>query len=215
MTNLDDLQAISFDLDGTLATAELDDAVWFDEIPARYAARRGLALADSRELVFADYRALRGHPRWTDMGFWFERLELGDWREAAWGLRHLARLYPDALPTLRALRGRYHLVLITQAERKFLDLKLAVEGLGGYFDAVYATPNDFGSLTKDAAIYGRVLAALGLAGGQALHVGDHPQQDVEAPRQAGWRALLLDRAGSRQGPDVIRDLRELVARLAA
>ncbi len=207
------LEAISFDLDGTLATVDLDEAIWFSEIPARYAARHGLPLALAKERVFSEYRALRGHPRWTDMALWFERFDLGDWREAALGLQHLARLYPDALPTLRALRPRYRLFLITQAERKFLDLKLAAEGLGGHFEAVYATPNDLGSLTKDAAIYARILAELGLEAGRVLHVGDHPRHDYESPRQAGLRALLLDRSGAQQGPDVIHGLGELLGRL--
>ena len=206
------IEVISFDLDGTLVDDAFDRAIWFQEIPARYAAKHGLALEEAKARVVAEYQALEGHPRWTDMGFWFDRFGLGDWREAAASRAHLIRLYPETLDVLGHLQARYTLILITQAEHKFYRLKLRVSGLGAYFQRIFAMPEHFRQLAKDAQAYEGVLARMGLAAGEMLHVGDHPVQDYEVPRSVGIAALLLDRQGRRRGAHVIHDLGELLSR---
>lgn len=209
------IKVVSLDLDGTLVEETFDNAIWFEEIPQRYAAKHALPLPQATERVLAEYRALRGHPRWTDMAFWFERFALGDWRDAVAARQHLIRLYPEVAEVLRALLPRYRLVIITQAEHKFHELKLRTLRLGeqplrAAFEAVFATPDHFGKLAKDEEVYREVLRRLGIAPHEMLHVGDHSEYDVAVPRALGIHALHLDRRGMCQGPDVIRDLRALL-----
>ncbi len=207
------VRVVSFDLDGTLVEEAFDWAIWFEEIPQRYAAKYALSLEEARRRVLAEYRALEGHPRWTDIGFWFERFELGDWQEATAARVHLIRPFPETREVLQALFPRYRLVIITQAESKFHTLKLSASGLASYFEAVFATPDHFGKLAKDEAVYTEVLCRLGVAPAAMIHVGDHPEYDYALPRRAGIAALLLDRRREQQGPDVIHSLCELLPRL--
>jgi putative hydrolase of the HAD superfamily len=207
------LQVVSFDLDGTLVSDAFDEAIWYEEIPTRYAARHGLSFAEAYERVVAEYRALRGHPQWTDMGFWFARFALGDWREAAEVRRSLIQLYPETLEVLDALAPRYRLAIITQSENKFYRLKLEVTGLGRYLERLFATPEHFQKSVKDEQVYREVMAQLAVAPEEMLHVGDHRHYDYELPRSLGINALHLDRRGERQGAEVIHDLRELLAQL--
>lgn len=207
------IQVISFDLDGTLAEDGFDRALWFQEIPRRYAALHGLSFEAARELVVAEYRALKGHPRWTDMGFWFERFGLGDWRQAVERLRHLIRAYPETLPVLSALQQEYRLIIVTQAQRKFHELKMQALGLDAYIDALYATPDHFGQLAKDAHIYRAIAREQGVLPGQVLHVGDHRLYDYNVPRCVGLRALWLDRGGAARIDGTVRDLWGVVAYL--
>jgi len=215
MTLARQIKVVSFDLDGTLVEDAFDDAIWFEEIPQRYAAKHALPLPQATERVLAEYRALRGHPRWTDMAFWFDRFALGDWRDAVAARQHLIRLYPETAEVLQALAPRYRLVIITQAERKFREIKLRTlrlgeRALGAAFEAVFATPDHFGRLAKDEEVYREVLRRLGVAPHEMLHIGDHSEYDVAVPRALGIHALHLDRRGTRRGPDVIHDLRALL-----
>lgn len=209
---MEQIQVVSFDLDGTLVEEAFDQAIWFEEIPQRYAARYALPLEEARERVLAEYRALQGHPRWTDMAFWFERFDLGDWQQAAVARMALIRPFPETIEVLQSLSARYRLVVITQAEQKFHTLKLGVSKLTSYFAAVFATPDHFGKLAKDETVYLAVLRQLGIAPAAMLHVGDHPEYDYALPRRVGIAALLLDRRREREGPDVIHSLRELLPR---
>jgi 5'-nucleotidase len=204
---------ISFDLDGTLVSDAFDEAIWYEEIPARYATRHSLSFAEAHERVVAEYRALRGHPRWTDMGFWFERFDLGDWREAAQARRSLIQLYPETLDVLEALAPRYRLAIITQSEGKFYRLKLEATGLGRYFERLFATPEHFQKSVKDEQVYREVMAQLGVEPEELLHVGDHRRYDYELPRSLGINALHLDRRGEQQSAEVIHSLRELMVKL--
>lgn len=206
-----DIQVVSFDLDGTLVDDAFDQAIWFVEIPRRFAALHGLDFEEARSRVVADYAALRGHPRWTDMGFWFQRFGIGDWRPAAEALTHLIRLYPETLAVLQALKPRYRLIVVTQSEPKFYRVKLRTSDLGSYFEAVYSTPERFTKLAKDAEVYRHILSELGITPDQMLHVGDDRLYDAEIPSQMGISSLLLDRMDQYRGPlHAIRDLSEVL-----
>jgi FMN phosphatase YigB (HAD superfamily) len=211
---LDNIAVVSFDLDGTLVDDAFDQEIWFQEIPRRYADKHGLGLDQARERVVADYRSLRGIPRWTDLAFWFERFDLGDWEPAARSLTRLIRAYPETVEVLEALALRYRLIIVTQAEPKFYGLKFEVTGLRRFFERIYSTPERFSRLAKDADVYAAILSELGVEGEWVLHVGDHPRHDFETPRSLGIRTLLLDRSGEESGDHVIRDLRELLPLLS-
>ena len=69
----------------------------------------------------------------------------------------------------------------------------------------------------DARIFTRTLEALGVSAGQALHVGDNPDDDVVGARGCGMRAAhyaLAGRACSPHADVVVAALDELPARLA-
>jgi putative hydrolase of the HAD superfamily len=66
---------------------------------------------------------------------------------------------------------------------------------------------EHGVAKPDAAIFRIALDELGVDPVDAVHVGDHPVNDIEGSRRAGIRAILLDRAGAAPlGPDVAHDL---------
>ena len=75
---------ISFDLDGTLASLDFDEAIWLEEIPKLYAEKNKLDLKTAKDQVYADYfRAwfIDKVPDWTDIGYWFKRFGLNDWEQ--------------------------------------------------------------------------------------------------------------------------------------
>ncbi len=102
--------------------------------------------------------------------------------------------YPDARPTLEALKGRFGLGLVSDAQRAFLEPELETAELGEFF-LVRVISSDFGYHKPDPRTCLTALEKLGVAAEDALYVGDTPERDVAGAHAAGIRAVLLDRSG--------------------
>ena len=139
---------------------------------------------------------------------------------------HPPAVDPEAAAVLAAVRGMgYRLGLICNTgstpgvtQRVFL----AEQGLAQYFATL--TFSDEERLSKPAArIFHATLERLGATAGEAVHIGDHPRNDVTGAKRAGLRAVWLRREGEEKRPEVAADaeiacLGELpgaLARLAA
>ncbi|MFQ2091222.1 HAD-IA family hydrolase [Aeromonas taiwanensis] len=90
---------------------------------------------------------------------------------------------------LARLAARYPLAVITNG-----NLDLVQAGLADYFTLVCKA--GAGARMKPAPdMFMQVQAALGLAPGRILHVGDHPETDVLGARLHGFRAAWLNERG--------------------
>ncbi len=101
-----------------------------------------------------------------------------------------APLYPDARPAVEGLRDRYALAVLSDADTGFLADCLAHNRLA--FDAVVSS-EDVGAYKPHVAMFREVCARLGVAPGQAVYVGDSPWADIAGARNAGLRAVWLNR----------------------
>jgi 2-haloalkanoic acid dehalogenase type II len=121
--------------------------------------------------------------------------------------------YPDVAPVLAALRERCTLGSLTNG-----NADVWRSPLGVHFDFALSAA-EVGASKPDPAMFRAAQARAGARPGQALHVGDDPELDVEAARQAGMRAVWMNRAGlpwpdTLPPPEVeVRDFHELAARL--
>jgi putative hydrolase of the HAD superfamily len=102
--------------------------------------------------------------------------------------------YPDAEPALRGLRERGMRLLAVSNWDCSLSAVLERCGLGELLDGV-VTSAEVGASKPDPAIFRAALERAGSEPGQALHVGDTPEEDLAGARAAGIRALLIDRSG--------------------
>jgi HAD superfamily hydrolase (TIGR01549 family) len=104
------------------------------------------------------------------------------------------RAYADAAPSLAELRATgLRLVCVSNWD---ISLPSVLDrcGLAGALDAV-VTSAAIGARKPDPRIFEAALDVAGCAAGDALHVGDTPEEDLEGARAAGIRALLIDRHG--------------------
>jgi putative hydrolase of the HAD superfamily len=104
------------------------------------------------------------------------------------------RAFPDALPALDSLRGRGLTRVCVSNWDCALPQVLECTGLGGLLDGV-VTSASAGVRKPDPAIFAPALELAGCDPEEALHVGDTPEEDVDAARAAGIRVLLVDRDG--------------------
>jgi putative hydrolase of the HAD superfamily len=115
--------------------------------------------------------------------------------------RARASVFPDAEPVLRALRARVprlRLGLLTNGAPDLQREKLALSGLGPWFDAVVVSGEE-GVGKPDAAIFRRALDRLGVPPEAAAMVGDRLDRDVLGARRAGIFAVWLNRGGTPSG----------------
>ena len=102
------------------------------------------------------------------------------------------RLVPDAVPTLRALRGRGLAVgVITNGYSRNQNQKIDFTGLRPELDIVLVS-GDEGIHKPDPRLFRLAAARLGLPCESCLYVGDHPVNDIAGARSAGMRAAWLD-----------------------
>ncbi len=152
----------------------------------------------------------------------FRRLKLpGDAWAAALHLKEklaTATAFPEAFPAIDALRPRYRLALLSNADDDFLLACLERNRLA--FDTV-VTSEQAGAIKPDPAIFRHLARRLDLPPEHILYVGDNPVPDVLGARQAGLPVAWVNRLGARRPrrvppPDLkVRSLAELVSLLGA
>ena len=101
----------------------------------------------------------------------------------------------DALAALRAARAHGAVALVSNGGAQEQRRKVEALGLHEWCDAIVIS-GEAGVRKPDAAIFARALAALDVAPGEALHVGDNLDADVRGAREAGLVAVWLNRAGA-------------------
>jgi putative hydrolase of the HAD superfamily len=102
-----------------------------------------------------------------------------------------ARLRPDCLDTLRALRARgLRTQIVSNIDDEQLDGLVERLGLDAVIDT-WTSSESARSCKPDARIYQVALAAAGCAAAEVLFVGDTVDHDIAGPREQGMRTALL------------------------
>ena len=121
--------------------------------------------------------------------------------------------YPDVLPALRELRDRGVTLVIASNWDCSLPEWLRPAGILELVDGV-VTSAEVGAAKPEPRVFQRALAVAGVEPGEALHVGDKVDNDIEGAAAAGVRGVLLQREGEPPpGVEAIRSLEELPALL--
>ena len=121
--------------------------------------------------------------------------------------------YPDVLPALEELRERGVALVVASNWDCSLPDWLAPTGILELLDGV-VTSAEVGEAKPSPRVFERALAVARVSPGEAMHVGDKVDNDVQGAAAAGVRAVLLQREGDPPaGVEAIRSLSELPALL--
>lgn len=128
--------------------------------------------------------------------------------------RHQLEVFPEVLPTLEALANHFALGVVTNGNADVRRL-----GLADYFKFALCA-EDIGIAKPDARLFQEALQRGGATPDTAVHIGDHPGDDIAGAQQAGLRAIWFNPAGkaweAERAPDAeIRSLTELPRLLAS
>ena len=113
--------------------------------------------------------------------------------------RHQVEIFPEVHPTLEILAKTFTLGVITNGNADVRRL-----GLADYF-AFALCAEDLGIGKPDPAPFLEALKRGGVAPEAAVHIGDHPGDDIAGAQQAGLRAIWYNPAGNPWEADRLPD----------
>jgi putative hydrolase of the HAD superfamily len=219
MPRLESVEAVTFDVGGTL----IEPSPSVGHVYAELAAEFGLRNLDPGRLnrqFAAAWKARRqfdySRAAWSEIvtqtfaglspvppnAACFDAIYEGFGRAARW------RIYPDVLPALERMQAMgLKLGVISNWDERLRPL-LAELKLTRWFRAVVIS-HEVGEAKPEPQIFRRATEWLKVNGDRTLHVGDSWSEDVVGARDAGWRAVLLDRSAVEAGPGAVRSLADL------
>ncbi len=109
--------------------------------------------------------------------------------------RHQVEIFPEAQPTLEILARTYTLGVITNGNADVRRL-----GLADYF-AFALCAEDLGIGKPDPAPFREALKRGNADASAAVHIGDHPADDIAGAQQAGMRAIWYNPGGKPWGAE--------------
>lgn len=126
--------------------------------------------------------------------------------------RHQVELFAEVHPTLETLANRFQLGVITNGNADVRRL-----GLADYFQFALCA-EELGVGKPDPKPFQEALRRAGVAAPHAVHVGDHPSDDIAGAQAAGLRAIWFNPQGNvwegdKRADGEIRSLAELPALL--
>lgn len=174
-------------------------ALWREIMEAEYARFTageltfpGQQLARTRRFLAAVGREPGDGASDAEARAWFAGYEAH--RNAAW------TAFDDAEPTLKALAATHRLGVVSNSAAEHQRRKLVAIGLIGYFVEPIVCSDQHGAPKPAASIFHAGCATLGLPPGEVAYVGDVYLTDAIGARDAGLRAVWLNRSGGAARP---------------
>ena len=234
------VKAVLFDLFDTLLLLEKDEA-YYDPSLRRlheFLVQNGISVSfedskqvyfDVRDRLYAEGEKSLEEPHFNvrvsltlkRLGYDFEdshAVVVGATMAFAEEFMRYVRLDGDAIDVLRKLRGKYKLGIVCNFAIPECVWKLLEEfGLKEFFDVVVIS-GEVNRRKPSSEIFEKALKALGVDASRAVFVGDTPGLDVKGAKNAGIRAVLIERRPIERTVDVepdkvIQSLRELLVAL--
>ena len=155
MIDWQQIDTVLLDMDGTLLDLHFDNHFWLQHLPKVYAAREGISEAAATEQLHGRFHVGQGTLDWYSLDHWSEQLGM-DIPALKRELQHMIRLRPFALEFLAWLReSQRDVVMVTNAHRKTLDIKMGQVDITGWFDRVVVS-HDLLAPKEDVSFWHRL-----------------------------------------------------------
>jgi putative hydrolase of the HAD superfamily len=142
MINWQNIDTILLDMDGTLLDLYFDNYFWLEYLPKRYADIHDKNEDDSRKQLNTRFDRERGSLNWYCLDYWSEQLQL-DIPSLKREIQHMIAIRPHVVEFLQQLKAAdKHIMLVTNAHRNSLNIKLHHTGIADLFDEIIVS-HDF------------------------------------------------------------------------
>lgn len=203
------IDVVLLDMDGTLLDLHFDNFFWRDYLPAACAVAWGMDRIEAERRLFAQFRAVQGTLDWYCLDYWQRELGL-DVVALKREIQHLIAVRPgvwDFLQVLRDLGKRR--VLVTNAHRGSLALKMELTGMAPWLDRLIST-HDLGYPKEEQRFWQELSAREPFDPARTLFVDD-TLKILDAARLFGvrhlWSILLPDSRGEPHPPSAYPQIR--------
>lgn len=199
------IRAVLFDLDRTLMDRDSAFTAFASAQYARFHNR--LEGVEEQTYVEAFIRLDDRGMRWKDEVYRMlvEELELSSiaWEELFQDFTHRVAdhytAFPGAKEALEGLSHGYLLGLITNGRTFFQQRTINTIGIAHLFQTILISEKE-GLRKPDSAIFRRALDQLGIHPHEAVYVGDHPRNDMQAALDVGMLAVWKANADFADAP---------------
>lgn len=124
----------------------------------------------------------------------------------------LAKVYPETVDALKALKDKgLKLYLISNSQSNTIEPLIEKFGMKDLFDGLFVSYNE-GCLKTDG-LFEAALEKTGLEKDEVVSVGDSIETDIRGAEKAGIKAILVDRRGTREFPNKIALITDLVEKI--
>lgn len=130
-----DIECLLIDMDGVILDNAYDNDFWQNQIPEVIADSKGIAFDDAKRLAIQIFNYKKNTKDWYDVDYWSNMLSI-DIEAQKRSEKSFSKisLYDGVIDTLSALKNKTKMILITNAHRKTLNIKLEKYNLTPYFD---------------------------------------------------------------------------------
>ena len=130
-----DIECLLIDMDGVILDNTYDNDFWQNQIPEVIADSKGIAFDDAKRLAIQIFNYKKNTKDWYDVDYWSNMLNI-DIEAQKRSEKSISRisLYDGVIDTLSVLKNKTKMILITNAHRKTLNIKLEKYNLTPYFD---------------------------------------------------------------------------------
>lgn len=136
MINWDNIDTVLLDMDGTLLDLHFDNFFWMQHVPRAYARKHAITENEASDTLLSRISQNQGTLDWYSLDYWTEQLDM-DIPALKQELQHMIQLRPFALDFLKELRnGPRDVVMVTNAHRKTLDIKMSQVDITGWFHRI-------------------------------------------------------------------------------
>jgi len=182
------IDTVLLDMDGTLLDLRFDNHFWLHHLPRRYAEIHGHDADEARARLIARFEAEKGTLNWYCLEYWARELQV-DIVALKHEVDHLIAERPFVREFLTGLKARgMRVILITNAHRDSLNLKMARADLTPWFDRTLSA-HDFGHPKETQAFWHALHALEGFNPARTLFIDDTPSV-LEAAHHYGIAHLL-------------------------
>lgn len=182
------IDTVLLDMDGTLLDLHYDNYFWSQHVPRRFAEIHARDEQESRVQLQAQFAEARGTLSWYCVDYWSQQLQL-DIPALKQEIEHMISVRPHVEEFLgRLQRSDKRVLLVTNAHRSALDIKLAKTGIGHWFDEIVVS-HDLLAAKEQPAFWQRLQVLHPFQAERTLLIDD-TEPVLEAARQYGIAHLL-------------------------
>ena len=182
------IDTVLLDMDGTLLDLHFDNHFWMEHLPRAYAEKQQITLEASFTQLSDRFHSGRGTLEWYCLDHWSEQLGM-DIPAMKRELQHMIRLRPFALEFLKKLhRSHRDVVMVTNAHRKTLEIKMDNVDITGWFDRVVVS-HDLQAPKEEQAFWHKLQALHPFDPSRTLLIDD-TESVLESARRYGIEHLL-------------------------
>ncbi len=137
------IDTILLDMDGTLLDLNFDNHFWLQFVPERYAKQNNLSIKQAKQQLQPQFKQMEGTLEWYCLDYWSDELKL-DIAGLKTEIAGLISVLPHVVEFLETIhQSSRQVILVTNAHRVGLDLKMQRTCLERFFDQIISS-HDYG-----------------------------------------------------------------------